>query len=157
MKRLVKLLTTVIMSLVFANCNNNNEKTQNKTDNAKTVNALENPDKKEDSLSRQSPNFKLLQGKWQHDEDKTNFLVFEGNQRKEIAEGLDEWDIEEFILSDHCQNETDEKGSSPEETDSYISCKDSDLCWYIMSLSPEVLTLQYMARGNTLIYHRVKK
>lgn len=27
----------------------------------------------------------LLQGKWQHAEDKTNYLVFEGNHRRETA------------------------------------------------------------------------
>lgn len=98
----------------------------------------------------------LLQGKWQHEEDTSNYLVFEGNKRKEIAGGNTEWDEEEFVLSNKCLNESDkDKGEEPEAF-AYITCAKSDLCWYILGVDEKILSLQYMARGNTLTYKRVK-
>ncbi len=37
------------------------------------------------SVDAQKSNLELLQGKWQSTDDKTNFLVFEDNHRKEIS------------------------------------------------------------------------
>ena len=37
-----------------------------------------------------------------------------------------------------------------------MSCKESDLCWYIVYLNKDFLTLSYIGRGNTLEYKRVK-
>ncbi len=98
----------------------------------------------------------LLQGKWQHIEDKSNYLVFEGNYRKETAEGMTGWDEEEFSLSDKCLNESDKDNSIEKEEAKYISCKKSDLCWYIIGVDEENLMLSYMGRGNTLTYRRAK-
>ncbi|MCA6423661.1 MAG: hypothetical protein IM591_01455 [Chitinophagaceae bacterium] len=64
-------------------------------------------------------------------------------------------DSEEFVLSDQCENEFNQSDNSTKEKDSYISCKESDLCWYIMYLNEKGLTLQYLGRGNTLTYKRV--
>jgi hypothetical protein len=97
----------------------------------------------------------LLQGKWQHIDDKTNFLVFEGNHRKETAAG-GAWDDETFILSDKCANPFDKDKETQPEKDKYIFCKESDLCWYIIDVDKETLSLSYMGRGNTLTYKRVK-
>ena len=102
-------------------------------------------------------NAELLQGKWQSDDDKSNFLVFEQNQRKEIANGMTNWDDDEFILSDHCENESNKADNSAKEKDSYISCTKSDYCWYITTLDSQKLVLQYMGRGNTLSYTRVNE
>jgi hypothetical protein len=99
----------------------------------------------------------LLQGKWQSTDDKTNFLVFEKNHRKEIVEGMENWDDEIFELQDHCLNESDKANNYPVEKDRYISCSESDLCWYIISLDSETLSLSYMSRGNTLTYKKVKE
>jgi hypothetical protein len=98
----------------------------------------------------------LLQGKWQSTDDKTNFVVFEKNHRKEIAAGMSSWDDEEFELSDHCLNESNVADKNAKSKDSYISCKKSDLCWNIVSISNEKLTLEYMGRGNMLNYIKVK-
>lgn len=101
-------------------------------------------------------NFDLLQGKWQSIGDSTNYLIFEGNHRKEIAGGMQEWVESEFIFSDRCANKSDKmKGIKPEE-DSFISDLEDDLCWYILYLSEDNLSLSYMARGNTLDYRRVE-
>jgi hypothetical protein len=99
---------------------------------------------------------KLLQGKWQHTEDKTNFLTFEGNHRKEIAAGMDKPDDEVYVLSDKCMNAGDKDRELPAEKDRYISCVKSDLCWYIVDLTEQTLTLSFMGPGNTLAYTRAK-
>ena len=89
-------------------------------------------------------------------EDKTNFLVFDKNERKEIAEGMEAWDIELFELSDKCLNESDEENETELEKEKYISCKESDICWYIVSINKDFLTLSFMGRGNSLKYKKVK-
>ena len=99
----------------------------------------------------------LLQGKWQAVDDKTNFLVFDKNERKEISKGMTKWDVELFSLSDKCLNESEKDESGFEvETDKYMSCKQSDLCWYIERVTEDELVLIYMGRGNTLAYKRIK-
>ncbi len=97
----------------------------------------------------------LLQGKWQHVDDKSNYLVFEGNHRKETAGGSDQWDDELFVLSDKCANDFNKNSETEPEKDRYISCLASDLCWYILDVDQETLSLSYMGRGNTLTYKRV--
>lgn len=99
----------------------------------------------------------LLQGKWQCHEDATNFLVFEGNLRKEIADGMDTWDEEEFVLADKCVSSTGVEGDQEPEPGKYISCPKSDMCWYVLQLNSTTLSLAYMGRGNTLNYLRVKE
>lgn len=99
----------------------------------------------------------LLEGTWQNVDDKTNFLVFENGMRKEIAAGMDDWDVEAYTLSDFCTNEMDKEKELSRQKDKYISCNESDLCWHIDQLDEENLVLTYMGRGNTLTYKRVEK
>jgi hypothetical protein len=98
-----------------------------------------------------------LQGKWQSTDDKTNFLEFKGNLRREIADGMDAWDEEPFVLSDKCKNPQDAANELTPETNRYMSCTQSDLCWYVETIDAENLSLVYMGRGNTLKYIRVKE
>ena len=98
----------------------------------------------------------LLQGKWQSIDDKTNFLMFDNNVRKELSAGMKTWDTETFELSNKCLNDGDKDNGLELEKDKYISCKESDLCWYIVEINKNFLTLSYMGRGNTLKYKRVK-
>ncbi len=98
----------------------------------------------------------MLQGKWQSVDDKTNVIMFDQNDRKESSDGMKTWDKEVFILSDKCSNESDQNNGMKLEKDKYISCKESDLCWYIVLINKDLLTLSYMGRGNTLKYKRVK-
>jgi small nuclear ribonucleoprotein (snRNP)-like protein len=98
----------------------------------------------------------MLQGKWQSVDDKTNVIMFDQNERKESSDGMKTWDKEVFILSDKCSNESDQNNGMKLEKDKYISCKESDLCWYIVLINKDLLTLTYMGRGNTLKYKRVK-
>lgn len=92
----------------------------------------------------------LLQGKWRSDDDPSNVLEFAGGKRIEGG------DSEPYTLGDHCTNPTDNNGSSPAEKDRYISCDQSDLCWYIVELTADRLSLSYMGRGNTLNYTRIQ-
>ena len=155
------MLVLVVVSLF--SCNTASKKEANATttiaisDSTKTSKSIQNTETQ--SITVDSPNTAspatLLQGKWQHTEDTTNFLVFEGNNRKEIAEGMTDWQDEAFILSNTCSNPSNKDSGIELENDKYISCPASDLCWYIVSIDKENLTLSYMGRGNTLTYKRV--
>lgn len=136
---------------------------QSQTKRPKEDNHKDNPVQTNNRSERKSENhpntkqtFDLLQGKWQHIDDKSNYLMFEGNFRKETAEGMSGWDEEEFSLSDKCLNESDKDNGIEKEEAKYISCLKSDLCWYIIEVDEENLMLSYMGRGNTLTYKRVK-
>ncbi len=162
MKKSKIIIPLAIAFLVLTGCNNNSklEKKEVNVEPKSELKTIENNNKEKKDISEnvnQNENSKLLLGKWQSDDDKTNFLIFEKNHRKEIAAGMNDWQDEEFTLSDHCLNESDINSNNPREKDSYISCKDSDLCWYILSITSEKLTLQYMGRGNTLMYSRMKE
>jgi hypothetical protein len=97
----------------------------------------------------------LLQGKWQSTEDKTNILWFEGNLRKESNDGKN-WDSEEFVFSNKCENESDSETGSDSNATFYISCPESDLCWEVTSVTTTSLTLTYTGRGNNLFYKKIK-
>lgn len=97
----------------------------------------------------------LLQGRWQNTEDTSNYLVFEDNIRKETAAGAQGWYSEPYILTDRCLNESNQNTDVAREKARYISCKKSDLCWYIVALTKNSLHLSYMGRGNSLQYTKV--
>jgi hypothetical protein len=157
MKNRFLVFIGALTSLIFTECNNvdSNKINGRLRLNNKIEAQLKNIDNLNDSIK--SSTFQLLQGKWQHMEDKTNLLVFDKNHRREIADGMDKWDDEIFVLSDHCLNESNSYSTEPKEKDKYISCKESDLCWYITSLDSNYLTLTYLARGKELVYKRVKE
>ncbi len=98
----------------------------------------------------------LLQGKWQSTDDETNFVEFTGTLRREISEGMTDWDEEEYVLSGKCENASDKESAQEPEQDKYISCAKSDMCWYIDFVDENTLNLVYMARGNTLSYTRAE-
>lgn len=120
------------------------------------INSIAQSTKKTNYKSSTLSTNELLQGKWQSLDDKTNFLVFDKNQRKEIAKGMSNWDIEPFTLSNKCLNESDKEMTGEPEKDKYISCVKSDMCWYIISINKDFLELSYTGRGNSLKYKRVK-
>lgn len=97
----------------------------------------------------QKINPQLLQGKWQSLDDKTNFLIFSKGLRKEIADGMDSWDIEKYCLS---------KGPSNSIYINQTIDNKSVSLWAIQSLNIKELTLYYLpsVKGNYLKYRRVK-
>ena len=147
------ILFSGLLALILNACGNASEKKEI----GDTSSGLLQPEQKQKQEKSQDPNSirVLLQGKWQHTEDKSNYLIFEGNQRKETAGGDNQWDSETFILSDRCSNSSDKESGIEPEQDKYISCEQSDLCWYIISVDKNNLSLSYMGRGNTLNYRRV--
>ena len=156
MKKIVaRLSVIVIASFVFVCCNGNNSKEAASGTMADSIKSAHSANTNVDPKPSES-NFELLQGKWQSTDDKTNFLVFEKNHRKEIARGMDKWDDEEFILSDKCMNDSNKDMEVEKEKDRYISVLKSDLCWYIIKLDPDTLSLSYLGRGNTLTYKKVR-
>jgi hypothetical protein len=98
----------------------------------------------------------LLQGKWKSVDDESNFLIFENNLRKEIYVGFTEWDEEIFVVSEKCLNEFNMEDNLIKEKNRYISCSQSDLCWYVHTLDSDTLILGYLGRGNLLTYVRVR-
>jgi hypothetical protein len=74
-------------------------------------------------------------------DDKTNFLVFDKFIRKEMSAGMTQWDEETYTISDHCLNEADQESVAEPEKDLYISCAESDLCWYVARLDADNLEL----------------
>lgn len=107
------------------------------------------------NVSAQKSNSDLLQGKWQSTSDKSNFLIFENNHRKESG-GYGSYDDYVFIISDACMDDGSVYYSGiPKEKDRYISLVDEGLCWYIIDVTPTELNLSYVSRGNTLSYKKV--
>ncbi len=99
---------------------------------------------------------KMLQGKWQALNDKSDFLVFENNHRKEIAGGETEWDDEIFVLSDKPMQEGREVSDHAPEKAGFIYCQKDDMCWAIVELTAKKLSLVYVGHGRVLEYRRVK-
>lgn len=162
----MKLKLIIICSLTFSliSCKNdsavknNTIQTEQKSHDVSTFKKDSTTAINKSILNNEETNssiLELLQGKWQHHSDNTNFLIFENNHRKEIAGATDKWGDETFTLSNKCLNESDIDNGIPPEKDKYISCIESDLCWYIVEINKENLTLSYMGRGNTLKYKRV--
>ncbi len=150
--KLQSILPLSLFILLFAcNGNSNNKENEQSTTEAKDTTLVLDAEEK-----KTITNLELLQGKWQSKDDETNFLKFENNHRMEIAEGMTEWSDEVFTLSDKCTNESDKSKDLKAEKDLYITSESSDMCWYIIDLNEEILTLAYMSRGNTLAYKRVK-
>jgi hypothetical protein len=158
MKHIILIIGILIVtSIIFPNCEN--KENTDKKENTTLIKTSEIPDNKgiQDDELFQSTNLELLQGKWQSIDDPSNYLIFEKDHRKEIAKGMKQWDDEVFTLSDGCMNDTDNNNSNEKEKDKYISCKASDLCWYILELDETTLSLSYVGRGNTLTYKKVKQ
>ncbi len=110
---------------------------------------------KNTTIATQATIKQMLQGKWQSVDDKKNYLMFEGDKRKEMTVGFTGWDEETIVVADQCMNELD-KDNGMKEKDRFISSAQSDMCWYIVNINKEYLTLSYMGRGNTFKYRKVK-
>jgi len=100
-------------------------------------------------------NLKMLQGKWQALNDKSDFLVFENNHRKEKAGDMTEWDDEVFILKDKPMREGKEVSDHETVKAGFIYCEKDDMCWAIVELTAKKLGLVYMGHGRVLQYRRV--
>ena len=160
----MKFKITIIGALVFTSvciisCNSgSSNKSSSSADSLALSQKMADSIKAANNISTAGlkSNLELLQGKWQSTDDTSNYIVFDKDRRKEISEGMDNWEDEQFVISDKCLNDNDKANDVPAEKDKYISCAESDLCWYIVDLNATNLTLSYMGRGNTLSYKRVQ-
>jgi hypothetical protein len=142
MKRTVKILA--VMALVVFCSQGSNLTAKDKDGGAATCNGA-------------ATNLKMLQGKWQAVDDKSDFLVFENNHRKEKAGGETEWDDEVFILKDKPMREGKEVSDHEAVNGGFIYCEKDDMCWAIVELTAKKMGLVYMGRGRVLEYRRVNK
>ena len=101
-------------------------------------------------------NLKMLQGKWQAVDDKSVFLVFENNHRKEIGGGMKQWDDDVFVLTDKPMSDGKAVPGHEAQKGHYIYCEKDDMCWGIEELTAKKLVLVYTGRGRVLEYRRVK-
>ncbi|MEI6494228.1 MAG: hypothetical protein WCO94_16910 [Verrucomicrobiota bacterium] len=132
-----------VMALVLCGFQSSNLSAKDKTIGAATGNEA-------------ATNFKMLQGKWQAVNDKSDFLVFEDNHRKEIAGDMKEWDDDVFVLSDKPMREGKEVSDHEPVAAGFIYCEKDDMCWAIVELTAKKLGLVYMGQGRVLEYRRVK-
>ncbi|MBL3658935.1 hypothetical protein [Fulvivirga sediminis] len=105
---------------------------------------------------REMDNFDMLQGKWQSINDASSYLVFHGDRRKEITLGLENELDEKFSISNNCESTSDSNGAEQSTQGNYIRVAESDMCWYIIKLNADTLSMSYVGRGNTLTYKKVK-
>jgi hypothetical protein len=152
----IKFILLSIVVLIIACDQSQTKLTKQDTQKDKPSQTNNRTERKNEIQLTSKQTLDLLHGKWQHIDDKSNYLLFEGNHRKETADGMTGWDDEEFSLSNMCLNESDKDNGLDKEEAKYISCVKSDLCWYIIGVDEENLMLSYMGRGNTLTYRRVK-
>ena len=103
-------------------------------------------------------NLNMLQGKWQALDDKSVFLVFENNHRKEKGGNEQSWDDEVFVLTDNPMSEGKEVSDQIAEDTYFIYCAKSDMCWAIEELTAQKLVLVFKnGRGGLLEYRKVKQ
>ena len=101
-----------------------------------------------------SSNAKLLIGKWRSKDDPKNVIEY---TPYDLINYYDEKliDSEPYCLSPKCMNSA-EVSLPPSNKHDYISVIDSDMCWNIVSIDDNHLTLSFMGRGNSLEYNRIK-
>lgn len=94
--------------------------------------------------------YDLLQGKWQSVDDKNDYLIFQGDIRKEVYG--ESADSDRYWLSKSC--ESSYSNCRQNRSGKYIVQKDN-MCWQVR-VNNNTLVLTYINRGNTLTYRRVK-
>ncbi len=98
---------------------------------------------------------KLLIGKWQSTDDANYHIAFTKEDKIDSYNG-ENTGQEPYILASSCLNESDKGGDGPSTTPTYISVQKSNMCWYIINLDQQQLSLAYMGRGNSLNFRRLK-
>lgn len=74
---------------------------------------------KNTTIATQATIKQMLQGKWQSVDDKKNYLMFEGDKRKEMTVGFTGWDEETIVVADQCMNELDKDNGMKKKIDLY--------------------------------------
>jgi hypothetical protein len=95
----------------------------------------------------------LLQGKWQSTQDTQSFLELKDHLYISSYAG-EAADTAEFILNRTCAANSSAEHSGNNER--YLVQPKESMCWEIVVVDEETLELSYTARGNSLIYRKVK-
>ena len=144
------LISLTLTSLLFLSCSQENKTDELENDSISVSEA-------EPSKVPKGNNYaELLIGKWQSVDDPKHTLEFTSKKRISFY-GTEKSTEEVYALAQTCQNSSDQKESQSSEKSAYLSVEESDMCWFIVSLSSKKLELSYVGRGNTLIYNRVEK
>lgn len=94
-----------------------------------------------------SPTYDLLQGEWQMTDNPSSHLIIENDKMGD----------EQFVLSDRCMNAAGNKTATQTESYKYLSLIESNVCYHIVELDSEHLTMDDVDGSNTLMYIKVKK
>lgn len=104
----------------------------------------------------QKTTFDSLQGYWQSEEDSKYVIQFVG--RNEISfYDKQRTNSAAIILGDSCIEDMSVNSSSLNGNFLMAIDKDSNLCYSINDLTDNHLTLMYQARGNLLLFKRIKQ
>ena len=97
---------------------------------------------------------KMLVGKWQSIDDSKKVIEYTTYDLINFYDGQPVTK-EPYTISNKCMNSAEISRNISYNHD-YISVVNSDICWDIVSLDKDSLTISYMVTGNILKYKRVK-
>ena len=153
-KSLVIIVAISFAAFLFTNCSN--KKSESLLNKESDSIGIKVSGVKKDARIQQT-NFDLLQGKWHNTIDKEQYMVIDKNHMKFIYEGVTEIDDYVFTLSERPMSDRYKGFECKTEKDKYISCKEADMCYYIVNLTSEKLILSIPGTGdeNNLKYEKV--
>ena len=80
----MKTLLSILVVVLLISCGNKSTQSKSQKDSISTT-IITRQLNLVNKNKRKKTNFELVQGKWYSSDDKTNYLIFENNHRKEIA------------------------------------------------------------------------
>lgn len=149
-----RLIIGLICVSIFASCVNKDNKGEAAQQNIEETAPPDSLTTKPVEEVKERTNLEMLQGRWQHTQDTTNYIAFDQNIYREIVIGITDWSNEQFTLSNKCTNKSDKDSNLTSSSDKYISLTGSNRCFYIIKLDSNELSLSYVGRGNTLTYKK---
>jgi len=147
MKTNKKLLFCLIFaSMTLVACGNEKVTTVSKIEGNTSTEVVKEEVKKENPAKLENNYKTLLQGRWRDTTDAKSEIAFRDNLRFDYYEGK-ELDKGEFTMAKTCE------GHEPSKMDEYMI--EGDMCWFVLDINAENLSLSYVGRGNSLFYVRV--
>jgi hypothetical protein len=95
--------------------------------------------------------YQLLQGKWQSIDDAKSIIEFKNEYYADYYDNV-KGEENKFWLDKGCPD-SKESGNAGE-NEKYLVV--GDMCWFIVNVTESRLELNYTARGNTLVYKKIK-
>ncbi len=112
-----------------------------------------------DTKNTLEDDYKLLQGTWQSDEDGKYLLLFKDRKTYDLYIGEKDTTAVDFILSStSCNEGTNADSIKKREGKPPLFLvkkdKDGDMCYEVMTLTEDQLSLIYLDRGNILSFKK---